>query len=277
MANSRHRSRWTAASRERLNARDKFERGLRTNVLGSRRPSNEPFRGAHRSDANVSLSPCTAWHPSEEEAMHDKVPPSVNIEHKLPANPDESKLNVVQAMKLCVSRINAVNATVEDEALYLSWLFHLVGDVHQPLHGVALFSRKTSRGRSGGNSLKTTTGQKLHGAWDGTLGPGSSLAYTAKRAHQYLKDQELRAAGESAAEVQLFKAWVEESYKAAIEAVYTAEILIVLQQNEQKTKPVEPTIPTNSECFDRARKTARTRAVEASYRLAEMIRAQLKL
>ena len=34
----------------------------------------------------------------------------------------------------------------------LSWLFHLIGDVHQPLHAVQLFTREYPKGdRSGGD------------------------------------------------------------------------------------------------------------------------------
>jgi hypothetical protein len=35
----------------------------------------------------------------------------------------------------------------------LSWLFHLIGDIHQPLHTIQLFSREYPNGDRGGNEM----------------------------------------------------------------------------------------------------------------------------
>src|SRR5262245_32651813 len=61
-------------------------------------------------------------------------------------------------------------------ALALSWLLHLVGDVHQPLHGVALFTaQRFELGDRGGNEISTGSGSSLHRVWDGLLGEDTSL------------------------------------------------------------------------------------------------------
>ncbi|HEV2567943.1 S1/P1 nuclease [Sphingomonas sp.] len=79
------------------------------------------------------------------------------------------------------------NATLGDEAksYNLTWLLHLVGDVHQPLHATARFSQGNPNGDSGGNRqivcrpppAKCDTERrpdKLHGLWDQALGTGPS-------------------------------------------------------------------------------------------------------
>jgi hypothetical protein len=65
----------------------------------------------------------------------------------------------------------------EARAVALSWVFHQVGDAHQPLHAVARFSDAFpgSDGDEGGNLVKPFpnhhgTSRELHAFWDDILG-----------------------------------------------------------------------------------------------------------
>src|SRR5690349_23697914 len=56
----------------------------------------------------------------------------------------------------------------------LAWLFHLIGDIHQPLHAIQLFSREYPNGDRGG--IETCVRASLNGApielhrlWDGVI------------------------------------------------------------------------------------------------------------
>lgn len=68
-------------------------------------------------------------------------------------------------------------ATDAQKAIALCWVFHLVGDVHQPLHAVALFSVRWPEGDRGGNLLwvrpaGSSRAMNLHAFWDGlVMGP----------------------------------------------------------------------------------------------------------
>ena len=42
---------------------------------------------------------------------------------------------------------------VEQKAIALAWLFHLVGDIHQPLHTTQLFTVEYPKGDRGGNEI----------------------------------------------------------------------------------------------------------------------------
>lgn len=46
-----------------------------------------------------------------------------------------------------------LNKNTAERALYARYLLHLAGDVHQPLHSVALFNRTFPYGDMGGNKL----------------------------------------------------------------------------------------------------------------------------
>ena len=52
----------------------------------------------------------------------------------------------------------------------LSWLFHLLGDVHQPLHCIERISTLHPNGDRGGNAfLLKGKAKNLHSAWDGSV------------------------------------------------------------------------------------------------------------
>ena len=75
--------------------------------------------------------------PEDKTAMDGKL--TQNMATDCPDEPKEA-LNAIQALKL--SRKMLVDPKVPDDqkAVMLCWLFHLVGDIHQPLHSAMLCS-----------------------------------------------------------------------------------------------------------------------------------------
>jgi hypothetical protein len=68
----------------------------------------------------------------------------------------------------------------ERRAIALAWLFHLAGDIHQPLHSAQLFTVEYPQGDRGGNEIcvrVTQAGQPmdLHRFWDGVITSSSNL------------------------------------------------------------------------------------------------------
>lgn len=206
----------------------------------------------------------------------------INLDRALPDQPESAKLNVVQALKLAVTKIHAAETTPGDKALYLSWLLHLVGDVHQPLHTVALCSsRRFPAGDLGGNSIELRGRGKLHGVWDGAAGSGVAPSYVSRRARAYLARPELAAAGADAALATRFAGWIEEGYDLAQSDVYHAEILAAVDAIERSSKPADrektPSVALPQDYVERMRAVAERRMVEAGYRLAQLISVQLQL
>lgn len=68
-----------------------------------------------------------------------------------------------------VLKINLDKNSAE-RALFSRYVVHLVGDIHQPLHSVALFNQTYPKGDLGGNSHKVilTNGStsNFHSYWD---------------------------------------------------------------------------------------------------------------
>jgi S1/P1 Nuclease len=72
------------------------------------------------------------------------------------------------------------NSEPQRKAIALAWLFHLVGDIHHPLHTAQLFTVDYPHGDRGGNEIcvrVTHTGQPidLHRFWDGVITSSSNL------------------------------------------------------------------------------------------------------
>src|SRR6476469_10036495 len=87
--------------------------------------------------------------------------------------------NILTAMAENESVVKNQNE-VERKAIALAWLFHLVGDIHQPLHTAQLFTVEYPQGDRGGNEIclrVTQSGQPmdLHRFWDGVITSSSNV------------------------------------------------------------------------------------------------------
>jgi hypothetical protein len=83
--------------------------------------------------------------------------------------------DVLYGVKQCEICLSDKNADPELRAASLSWLVHLVGDMHQPLHCESWYSDVYTNGDRGGNDFyikPDKIGIRLHGFWDGLLGTG---------------------------------------------------------------------------------------------------------
>src|SRR2546423_5309115 len=112
-----------------------------------------------------------------------------------------------------------VLASTQPDALKsydLAWLLHLLGDVHQPLHCTARYSRALPDGDQGGNLVKLRgTPSELHAFWDGAVGTSGDLASIITAASSL----PVVSAGSMDAAV-----WVDESFQAAKSNAYKSPI-----------------------------------------------------
>jgi hypothetical protein len=158
----------------------------------------------------------------------------------------------------------------------LSWLLHLVGDIHQPLHSVARFSRALPAGDAGGNRLQVQSGAtpqdttNMHSFWDGVVTRGNRGVSDVELARRITA--EVRPVDNSETRVEygpLFEGtvqdWVKESATLARYVVYS------LPDRAEGGPPVRAT----PEYHVLAEDVARQRMAMAGYRLANLIEARL--
>jgi hypothetical protein len=215
--------------------------------------------------------------PADERALKDRLTVNVSLDVPPLDAPDEAKraMNVIQAIRHARKLLAAPDAAKADKALMLAWLFHLVGDVHQPLHSSAMFSRGAfPEGDRGGNGILTRQRGNLHRLWDQFLGESLNLANARKKALALLDAPGTEALGMAAAGNLDEAVWLAESHKLAAEVAYDADVMAHLRVVERAGDPkkVEP-LNLPETYLKTAGREAGNRAVQAGFRLAAVLKA----
>jgi hypothetical protein len=205
-------------------------------------------------------------HPNWHFIDYPLRPPAFPLEPG-PKPTDDVLFGVAQ----CEKTLSDTNADPELRAVYLSWLIHLVGDMHQPLHCVSLFTAAYPNGDRGGNDFYVKPAQRgvrLHGIWDDLLGsspnPRTQWNYGIEIEAKYPRTSlpELTAHPTP-------KAWSLESREVAIETGYLRGTL-----QGSTNAETAPSLP--ADYTKQAKQVAEKQAALAGYRLADEIQKYLK-
>jgi hypothetical protein len=196
----------------------------------------------------------------------------------LDATLETQELYLSQAIELCRKVLSDKSQPAGDRAIALSWIGHLVADAHQPCHAGSLYMEKVfvkKDGDRGANSIPTKQRQNMHALWDQLLGDEFAQRTNRRRFAEITSSPQLTEIGRIAVSIPGGLdplVWLGESRKAAIEHVYTPEVLdpmnIVARGIAEKPEVLELSEPY----LKNAGIVAQVRAMEAAYRLAEIWR-----
>jgi hypothetical protein len=163
------------------------------------------------------------------------------------------------------------NVEKSEKAIMLAWLFHLVGDIHQPLHSTALFSQKLFlEGDRGGNRILTKQHGNLHSVWDNFLGGKANLRTAHQDALKLMADRDLAKVGERGATELDEKTWLDESFKFASDFAYRP-LLPYLRDLEKEGGEVLP-ITLTEDYLVTGGAMSKLRVVMAGYRLGAVLK-----
>src|SRR5262249_45029524 len=120
---------------------------------------------------------------------------NINLSTNVPTQ-ETLKINVLQAIDFNAALLKDTHANRTNRAVALCWLLHTVGDIHQPLHSSALFTRTLfspathAEGDRGGNriTLIPNPTNNLHSVWDDAPGSTDSFHFVTNRARLLLAD-----------------------------------------------------------------------------------------
>lgn len=170
---------------------------------------------------------------------------------------------------------NAIPESVR--AYHLGWIIHVVGDLHQPLHGTSRSTIDSPDGDAGGNRMWVRTPRSerdstnLHGTWDGMVGrvsrdiPLDSIAESlaAGLPLSDMPGDEL-VIPDGAALAQTVKSWADESATLARYFAYNVP-------------PREGDLPPmlSADYMERGEYISRQRLAIAAYRLVALLEARL--
>ncbi len=195
------------------------------------------------------------------------VPDSVKT-----APPDE--INIVRGYQ---DKLGVVAGKEKDaeRAVALTWVFHLIGDVHQPLHVTALFTMQFPQGDRGATLFYVRATEKsspitLHKFWDDLI-IGSESFQDVRNAAVELRNRKEHAKEElTELKVTDFEQWAaKESLELAKTQVYREGKL--QGSTKKNTAPVLP-----ADYAKTVQPIAERRAVLAGYRLAAVLRKQFE-
>jgi hypothetical protein len=156
-----------------------------------------------------------------------------------------------------------------NRAIMLAWLLHLVGDLHQPLHSVALVNNTYPDGDHGGNnffirtSAKTNQSQNLHSLWDGLLGNSFDVGDAARLA---IKLQDDFPKSQENIQVDVNK-WVKESANLGLHNAYQFKGVAI--RGKKKPSNTAPILPVGYRSA--SEQIAKRQVARAGYRLAAML------
>ena len=200
------------------------------------------------------------WHYINYRPFFDGIPERTNV--------GPEPVNVLDRINWCVNTLRTGTRRDKSDAEVLGFLYHLVGDVHQPLHSTTRYTAARPEGDAGGNGFAITVPadarvRNLHFYWDtaagrfGTGAPKRPLDQAGREHIRALADELIKAypADASAKEIEPL-VWVQESNRIAREFAYP--------------KIKEGGSPT-PEYAAEAQKISGQRIALAGYRLAEVL------
>ena len=179
--------------------------------------------------------------------------------------------NILDRINWCINTLRKGTGRDKTDAETLGFLYHLVGDVHQPLHTLTRYSAKNPDGDAGGNGFAVQMPpeariRNLHAFWDAAAGrfgfesPRRPLdeagrARLLAQAEEIMKANPAGTLAASARELEPLR-WIEESNTIARQFAYA------------KTREGEaPSAAYTAE----AQKISGERIALAGYRLAQLL------
>jgi hypothetical protein len=192
--------------------------------------------------------------------------------HIAPPRVPEESMNIVQTIRMARRELAQRDRSREERAVWLTWLFHTVGDMHQPLHATTFINiDRLPDGDRGGNSIQTKQRGNLHALWDGFPGGRIQLNESRSRAIQWMDDPEYKAAMHAGRELNE-EVWWRESRHLSDNHVYDEEVRAYLKQ--LPAAPLNddtPRLTLSEDYLERSGRIARLRVIEAGYRLGAIL------
>jgi hypothetical protein len=206
----------------------------------------------------------------------------INLPFKPEGQPDSLQIRNPEPVNILTAMAENENVVKnesdpERKAIALAWLFHLVGDIHQPLHTAQLFTVDYPQGDRGGNEIcvrVTQAGQPmdLHRFWDGVITSSSNLTRLRNESTALKNRQEFQRGQLAELGITGFESWAKESYEIATKIAYRVGRLIGAPRSGNKdcsTAEAAPVLPAGYVVS--ASRIADRRMILAGYRLADLL------
>jgi len=208
------------------------------------------------------------WHYTDEPFKPAGQPESIKT---LP--PDEE--NIMTAYEKNLAVLKNESETPQNRSIALCWIFHLIGDIHQPCHTTSLFTTEYPEGDKGGNLVFIKTEPdaaaiKLHWFWDDLILESEELRAAQSRATELQKRPEFARSKLTELDIESsFEEWKDTSVKLAEEVVYCKG-----KMTGGPSKESAPVLPDGY--LITAKATGERQIVLAGFRMADVMEKSLQ-
>lgn len=189
--------------------------------------------------------------------------------------PGDDPVNIVQSINDFTKKASN-GGSREDVAVATTWVFHLVGDIHQPLHCFTLYNSDFPTGDRGGNRALARLRPderriQMHSFWDGLLGKStsrSSILGTVDEVEKLAKDNP--ALAKDLTDHTTTQSWAQESHVLAKKVAYLDGKLKPANNDDDLNGAAIPLLP--NDYAEVAGDTARYCVAKAGQRLATVLK-----
>ena len=240
-------------------------------------------------DAKFTLFDQHQWHTARWAIVKEDAPPKSR--ELVEKRGGKTAGAGIEALTLNAAVLADPESRPNERALALSWVLHIIGDLHQPLHTADLFSKQFPTGNTAGalgwveDPLRPTSGMPLHVLWDSHSRRSSQREDVDRYAREVVKAYPRSALPEltpfeGAVD---FEKWTKESYHEAVDWVYDLDVIAdpetdpeimlakIMEYIRDGVSPIEgaPTVP--AEYWEKTQEVATRRLALAGYRIADLI------
>jgi hypothetical protein len=239
-------------------------------------------------DARWTINDRPAWHSARWAVVADDAPPEAR---KLAeARHGHTSGQAVEALTLNAAVLSDPESKAAERALALSWLLHIMGDIHQPLHTADLYSAAFPTGNPAGamgfvQDPLADSAMQLHLLWDSNDRRSVEIEHVDGYADAIMKQfprsslPELKPFGGP----DDFETWARASYQEAADWAFDIEMIPDPEQDPDKVvqkmilyilegvSPVEGAPAVPDEYWAKLQDVAPRRMALAGYRIADII------
>jgi hypothetical protein len=199
-----------------------------------------------------------------------------------PASNQPGPHNIVEALQKFSVEMKDPAVPEVQRSIDVCWVEHLVGDIHQPLHAVSLYSPEHPQGDKGGNDEEVlrdppypNSRANLHLIWDSLPGDFHSQMMDRFEAIGLRADPKFsREQLKSLLEAKDFMAWAMESHQLAIDDGYLngqLETAAIQKGSRSSNSSTVPGLPPDY--LEKAERVAMHQIALGGYRLADLLNA----
>lgn len=241
-------------------------------------------------DTKWTIHDRPTWHSARWAIVEEDAPPGAKALAE--ARKGKPAGQAIEALVANYATLSSAETSPTERASALSWMLHLVGDIHQPLHVSDRFSKKFPAGNAAGTLeyVADPMGKStipLHMLWDSNTLRSTKLEEIDRNAQELVKKYPRSSFPELAVrgEPDVFRTWALESHKVAVDFAYGIETAADTDPDKsadtvvkkmvmfalEGISPVKEAPKVPDKYWEQLQSVAHRRITLAGYRIADLI------